>query len=311
MLPLIPLLILSAASLLADSNIPTYRADVQMVTVSFKVERGGRPVTAIAPSEIKVLEDGVEQRIDSFVQSRASEPENTAARVPMSIFILVDTSNAMYRDYAHAYDSIADFIRSIDPEDSVAVYTFSRNLFRAAKLTKDRYTAIAGLQRSAAGDDTALYNSLLLTVRDAAKVPGPKQIVVFSNGPDDASAVGPDDVARVAETEGIPISVVSTNLDSEINAICWGRITSKTGGEVFTAARWTDQRAAFRSLAEMVRNTYTLTYYSNSDNPGFRRIQVQIKGGDRYAVRCRSGYYPPPPGARREWMVASGSPRKE
>ena len=62
-----------------------------------------------------------------------------------------------------------------------------------------------------AGDDTALYNALLLTLRDAAKVPGRKVVIVFSNGPDNASMVAPDDVRAVAEDEGIPIYVISTN----------------------------------------------------------------------------------------------------
>jgi len=45
-----------------------------------------------------------------------------------------------------------------------------------------------------AGDDAALYNGLLLALRDAAKVPGRKVIIVFSNGPDNSSMVAPDDV---------------------------------------------------------------------------------------------------------------------
>ena len=286
------ILVLSAASLFADSSIATYRADVQMVTVSFKVEQKGKPVTGLAPSQVKVLEDGIEQRIDRFIQSRASAADKAAGRVPTSIFVLVDTSNGMYRDIAHAYDSIADFIRGLDPDDPVAVYTFSRNLFRASELTKDRYKAIASVQRSAAGDDTALYNALLLTIRDAAKVRGPKQIVVFSNGADDASMVSPDDVARIAESEGIPISVVSTNLKDQISQITWNRITSKTGGEVYFAKEWQDQRLAFESLAEKVRNTYTLTYYTSSDNPGFRTLELRIKGKGKYSIRCRSGYDP-------------------
>ena len=68
-----------------------------------------------------------------------------------------------------------------------------------------------GLRKAVAGDDSALYNALLLTLRDAAKVPGRKVVIVFSNGPDNASMVAPDDVRAVAEDEGIPIYVISTN----------------------------------------------------------------------------------------------------
>ena len=66
--------------------------------------------------------------------------------------------------------------------------------------------AIAGLRKSVAGDDTALYNALLLTLRDAAKVPGRKVVIVFSNGPDNASMVG--DVFRRAHTLVRELTVV-------------------------------------------------------------------------------------------------------
>ena len=35
---------------------------------------------------------------------------------------------------------------------------------------------------------------MLLALRDAAKVPGRKVLIVFSNGPDNASMIAPDDV---------------------------------------------------------------------------------------------------------------------
>jgi hypothetical protein len=131
--------------------------------------------------------------------------------VGTNVFVLFDTSNFMYHGFVYAEDAIADFVRGLDRADSVAVYTFSRNLSRAANLTRDRNDAIFGLRKSVAGDDTALYNGLLLTLRDAAKVPGRKVVIVFSNGPDNASMVAPDDVRAVAEDEGIPIYVISTN----------------------------------------------------------------------------------------------------
>ena len=49
-----------------------------------------------------------------------------------------------------------DFVRGLDKADSVAVYTFSRNLSRAATLTPDRNNAILGLRKAVAGDDTVL-----------------------------------------------------------------------------------------------------------------------------------------------------------
>ncbi len=124
--------------------------------------------------------------------------------------MLFDTSNYMYRGFVYASDAIADFIRGLDRADSVAVYTYSRNLTRATGLSRERTEAISGLRKAVAGDDSALYNALLLTLRDAAKVPGRKVVIVFTNCPYNASREAPDDVREVAEDEGIPIYVIST-----------------------------------------------------------------------------------------------------
>ena len=97
------------------------------------------------------------------------------AFIGTNVFVLFDTSNFMYRGFVYAEDAIADFVRGLDRADSVAVYTFSRNLSRAASLTREHSDAISGLRKSVAGDDTALYNCLLLTLRDAAKVAGRKR----------------------------------------------------------------------------------------------------------------------------------------
>ena len=77
--------------------------------------------------------------------------ERPDAFVGTNVFVLFDTSNFMYRGFVYAEDAIADFVRGLDRADSVAVYTFSRNLSRAAPLTHDHFNAIAGLRKSVAG----------------------------------------------------------------------------------------------------------------------------------------------------------------
>jgi VWFA-related protein len=212
---------------------------------------------------------------------------------------LFDTSNYMYRGFVYASDAIADFVRGLDRADSVAVYTFSRNLSRTSLLTPDRTAAIVGLRKAVAGDDAALYNCMLLTLRDAAKVPGRKVLIVFSNGPDNASMIAPDDVRTVAEDEGIPIYVISTNDASRdtISSAVFQRISNRTGGKAYFARTWQKQIEAFESIREDLGNSYTVTYYpAPNPNEGFRRISVEITSdvAKRYRVRARPGYRPRP-----------------
>jgi Ca-activated chloride channel homolog len=164
-------LILLPSVLLSDSagNL-TFRSDVEMVTLAFRVALGNRYVADLKPSDIQIFENGREQRIETFSHPRSAPA--AVAEQPESIFLLIDSSNAMYSGFAYARDAIADFIRSVDSRHSLAVYTFSRNIARITPLTRDRQVAIASLSPSS-GDDTALYNAMLLTLRDAARVPGP------------------------------------------------------------------------------------------------------------------------------------------
>src|SRR6202008_4853541 len=108
-----------------------------------------------------------------------------------------------YRNFAIAQDAIADFVRSLKSANKVAFYSYSRDLSRAALLTSDRSQVLSGVRTTVAGDDAALYNCLLLTVQDAAQYSGRKVIVVFSNGPDNASIVPPEDLAGLAQSAGI------------------------------------------------------------------------------------------------------------
>jgi VWFA-related protein len=299
---------------------PIFRVKVDMVVLSFQVtDNKGHYVNGLKPTDFRIFEDGILQQIATFAEGAkaplavgedgSTKPllegnkdalpgmERPDAFVGTNVFVLFDTSNFMYKGFVYAEDAIADFVRGLDRADSVAVYTFSRNLSRAAPLTRDHSNAIAGLRKSVAGDDTALYNALLLALRDAAKVPGRKVIIVFSNGPDNASMVAPDDVRAVAEDEGIPLYVISTaevNKDP-ISSNVFKRISQRTGGKAYFAKTWQKQVEAFEDIREDLGNSYTVTYYPKANpNEGFRKITIDPINdpGKKWRIRNRPGYRP-------------------
>ena len=312
----------SATLLRAQDQRPIFRANVDYVVLSFQVtDSKNHYVNSLKPSDFRIYEDGILQRVSTFASGTDAPVSVSAdgsthplldakkdalpgmdrpdAFVGTNVFVLFDTSNFMYRGFVYAEDAIADFVRGLDRADSVAVYTFSRNLSRGAVLTREHGEAIAGLRKSVAGDDTALYNTLLLTLRDAAKVPGRKVVIVFSNGPDNASMVAPDDVRAVAEDEGIPIYVISTNEVNKdpISSGVFQRLARRTGGKAYWAKTWQRQVAArSRAFARDLGNSYTVTYYPAANpNEGFRKILIEIASdpGKKLRVNSRPGYRPP------------------
>ncbi|SRR5579859_2792463 len=298
-----------------------FRVDVDLVQVNVAVTDGhGHYLTGLRPSNFVVSEDGIAEKIATFAEgnepqvmadvaqgseNRNPGSEGTPGSVASSIlsganvFILFDTSNYMYRGFAIAQDAIADFVRSLDSPERVAFYAYSRDLYRGASLTADRSQVLRGVRSTVAGDEPALYNALLLTLKDAAQVSGRKVIVVFSNGPDRASMVTPEDIGELAQSQGIPIYVISTREAKQdpVSTTVFQRMSAATGGEAFFAKSWRDQQRAFAAIRRDVGHLYTFTYYPQpNSNRGWRTIKVKLVGEatKKYHVRTRSGYRPRP-----------------
>ena len=138
------------------------------------------------------------------------------------------------------------------------------------------------MRTTVAGDDAALYNCLLMTVQDAAKSSGRKVVIVFSNGPDNASTVPPEEVAELAQSTGTTIYMVSTqqaHLEPISNAV-FQRMTAATGGKVYFAKTWKEEQNAFTSIRDDLAHLYSLSYYPQPNpNRGWRTIKVRLVNG--------------------------------
>ncbi len=323
---------------------PNFHVVVDMVQLNVAVtDNKGNYVTGLKPSDFIITEDTIRQKIATFgegVQAPKSVDQFAAESAPKevepnpnleeaapgggsvdplvgaNVFILFDTSNYMYRGFAFAQDAIADFVRSLDGPDRIALYAYSRDLFRASLLTPDRNAVLRGVRATTAGDDAALYNALLLTLKDAGHYRGRKVIVVFSNGPDNDSLVPPEDVGELAQSEGIPIYMISTRAAKlePISTAVFGRMAQATGGEAYFAKSWKDEQQAFAAIRDDLAHLYALNYYPQvNPNLGWRAITVKLVGErlKKYHIRTRSGYRPLPARALTDTAdIALSTPRE-
>lgn len=305
--------------------------NVNLVQLNVAVtDNKGQYITDLKPEDFVVTEDRIPEKIATFEEGNgptrslideasgaatAQASLNAAGTNPSgpgggrspngdpisamlngaNVFVLFDTSNYMYRGFAIAQDSIADFVRSLEEANKIAFYSYSRDLSRASLLTGDRDEVLRGVRSTVAGDDAALYNCLLLTVKDTAHYTGRKVIVVFSNGPDDASLVPPEDVAELAQSAGTIIYMISTHTaqDDPVSTAVFERMSKATGGKAYFSKSWKDEARAFASIRDDLGHLYTLTYYPAANpNRGWRRITVKLSGKalQKYHIRTRDGY---------------------
>jgi Ca-activated chloride channel homolog len=305
---------------------------VNVVLVQLNVavtDRKGNYVSGLRPEDFVVSEDKIPEQVAWFEEGDKSghwsadakqgenpDPHTAADAVQTSheasaevrpsvaqlspfagasVFILFDTSDYMYRGFVFAQDAIAGFVHSMEEASQIAFYSYSRDLSRAARLTSDRSAVLRAVRGTVAGDNAALYNCLLLTVRDAAPLQGRKAIVVFSNGPDNASSVPPEDVEELAQSTGTIIYIISTRqTESEpVSTAVFERMSKATGGKAYFAKNWQDEKLAFSSIRDDLTHLYTLSYYPKPNpNRGWRKITVTLVGRDlqKYRVRTRDGY---------------------
>jgi Ca-activated chloride channel homolog len=322
----------------AQAPQPEFRVTVNMVQLNIAVtDNKGNYVTGLRPENFEINEDGVRQKIATFgegdnparkVEELASNrggvkdppanlPADSSNDLPMNgtlgslnstlagsnVFVLFDTSNYMYRGFVFAQDAIADFVRSLENVNRVSFYSYSRDLTRSASLTANRSDIQRAVRTTVAGDDAALYNCLLLTVKDAAQYTGRKVIVVFSNGPDNASVVPPEDVAELAQSTGVVIYMVSTREAQlePVSTAVFERMTAATGGKAYFAKNWHEQKQAFASIRDDLNHLYSLSYYPRANpNRGWRSITVKLLNEKKYHIRTRNGYRPLPTRASAE-----------
>jgi Ca-activated chloride channel homolog len=320
-------------SIMAQEDQPAFRVTVNMVQLNVAVtDNKGNYVTNLRPEDFEVKEDGISEKIATFgvgdnparrvgEAAAAGDPADLATNLvkdqmvdaPNSgtvgslpsvlagsnVFILFDTSNYMYRGFVFAQDAIADFVRSLESVNRISFYSYSRDLSRSMALTTDKTAVLRAVRTTVAGDDAALYNSLLLTLKDAAQYTGRKVVVVFSNGPDNVSVVPPEDVAELAQSAGIVIYMVSTEqtqLDPVSTAV-FERMTAATGGKAYFAKNWHEQKQAFASVRDDLAHLYSLSYYPKpNQNRGWRSIGVKLvaEKNRKYHIRTRNGYRPVP-----------------
>jgi Ca-activated chloride channel homolog len=319
---LMGLMISVKAGVVAQSD-PNIHVVVNMVQLNVAVtDKKGNYVTGLTPKDFTIVEDGIAEKPATFAEgngptrrtdefaaqdgppagedAKPSSPQDFNALITgANVFVLFDTSDYMYRGFVFAQDAITEFIRSLGSADKIAFYSYSRDLSRAAPLTTDRSEVLRAVRTTVAGDEAALYNCLLLTLKDAIQNTGRKVVVVFSNGPDNSSVVPPEDVAEFAQSAGVSIYMVSTRQASlePLSTAVFERMTAATGGKAYFAKNWKDEHEAFASIRDDLAHLYSLSYYPKPNpNSGWRTITVKLLG-DRLRnckVRTRSGYRPRP-----------------
>jgi len=169
------------------------RVDVQLVNVVATVTDGrGRYVPDLQASDFTLLEDGTRQEIAHFTYSND---------LPVSVGIVLDSSNSMERKIATASRAVDRFLRDIHEDDDIFLMTFDDSVRVRQDFTSDRNKLWTALEKVKLGFGTSLYDAVIAGVDKVRKGKHPKKAVLLISDGVDSTSERDFNVARLAVRE--------------------------------------------------------------------------------------------------------------
>ncbi len=281
---------------------PPIRVDVNLVLVEATVkDKGGRAMKDLKKEDFVLEEDGAAQPIAHFSRDQ----------LPLAVALVVDLSASIEPFLRPLRYATLTALKTLKPEDRVALFTFSSDVQRRVSLTSDKLQISDQIEFFRAGGGTNINRALY----DAARYlreqgPAARRVIVLvsDNVPTVNDGLSPNQVVEsVLEADAavyslkvpgynpLPARLAAKGVPGLINV---GKAAAETGGEIFDIEKEGSLYLAFQALIERLKTRYTLGFYPThkADEGRFHKLNLHLqpsfgsKGRD-YAVLAKSGYY--------------------
>ena len=247
----------------------------------------GRFVRELTKTDFEVLEDGVVQEIDQLSYQRQ----------PALFVLLIDSSQSMSTRFPVVRAAASQLLRSIHPDDVVAVVPFSRALTRITGPTRDHTTVLQAIGAIQPSGGTAILDALQEVVPRLTSEYERRAIVLITDGYDEHSTSDFDETIAALRNSRTTLYVIGMGGIAGISLKgekLLTQLTQQTGGRAWFPRDDRRLAEAYTTAAEEVQQRYVMTYTpKNQRRDGtWRRITVNLREPE-LRVRTREGYTAP------------------
>lgn len=280
------------------------RVDVPEVTVDVGVllEKTGQFVPNLRPSNFRVYEDGVQQKVSGFKRIEA----------PITALLLCEFASTSYYFIYDMRNAAWAFAQQLRPQDYIALMTFDMRTRIVTDFTQDKAQLNDALNSLMIPgfSERNLFDALYEAEDRLSRIQGRKYIILIASGRDTFSKITLDKIyQKVKNTPDITIFPVSTG--GALRAMTEGRSASwdaqmrdidylQADNEMKTFAKMTGGMAFFpRFSGEMpeifgdinknIRSKYELVYHpSNPKQDGtYRKLRVELVDEEGHPLRMQ------------------------
>ena len=283
----------------------TFHVNVPEVTidVGVMVEKTHQFYPGLKPSNFRVYEDGVLQKVEGFKRSEA----------PITALILMEYAAKSYIFRVQALNTAWAFAEQLRPQDYVAMMTFDLNTHIVSDFTQDKKQIQQGINVLANGvympaafRETDIFDALNESLDRLSRIEGQKYIVLIATGIDTLSKLTFDQIQkRVKASHDITIFSISTDglfeamggdqinylqADNELRAF-----SDMTGGMHFQPRFVGELPDMVKEINENIRAKYELVYRpTNTKLDGtFRKIRVELVDDEGQPLRMQDEKHKP------------------
>ncbi|HEX3559119.1 MAG TPA: VWA domain-containing protein [Pyrinomonadaceae bacterium] len=295
------------------------RVETDLTNVLFTaVDRDKRFVTTIKQEDIRVLEDGVEQKVFTFQRETAR---------PLSLAILIDTSASEERTLPEEKSAAQRFVDSVirQQKDEVAVLSFTGDATLEQGLTGNSARVRRAIDRvefqppsgyigggvmvgtppingdSRAGS-TAIWDAIWVTSREVLSETSDKTrraIILLTDGEDTSSRLKLNEAVDSAlRADAIIYAIgIGDNYFDGVDKGVLNKISERTGGRAYFPRNEEDLRVAFAQIQDELRSQYLVAYSpTNKAKDGtFRQVKIEVTnpelGKQKLRLTYRQGYF--------------------
>jgi VWFA-related protein len=284
------------------------RVEVPEVTVDVGVllEKTHQFVPGLKPSNFRVYEDGVEQKIEGFKRTEA----------PITVLLLCEYAARGYMFRVDMLNSAWAFTQQLRSQDYVAMMTFDLNTHIVSDFTQDKKQILEGINilgngvyMPAAFQETDIFDALNESLDRLSRVEGQKYIVLIASGVDTMSKLTLDEILkRVKASHDITIFSISTG--GMLLAMTQGQPGMMSGMRDMTYLQAENQMRTFSDMTggmhfeprfsgelpddvkminENIRAKYELVYHPlNAKQDGtWRKIHVELVDDEGQPLRMQ------------------------
>jgi len=268
----------------------SFRLVLDVGSVLFGDQTVIRSIDVDAPIlRLVVLEDGVEQKVESFHEAVS----------PVSMVLVLDASGSMRPAAQAATDAAREFIRAIRPTDALAVVIFSDQVIFMHDLTTERWKSFEAIDQYVASGGTALYDAMMDALTRLRKVQGRRAVVVVTDGRDeDNPGTGPGSVATFPEVMTLlresGAFVFGVGLGPRVDRKPLEEMARSSGGQAYFPADVSTLGVEYQNIVENLRRRWVLSYAStNAKRDGtWRKVEIHLRSSET-PVTSAGGYFAP------------------